>query len=105
METFAAKVKYGGETRFDPLLEERWGWIAGETCMQDSEIMEVVLENMAQVSEKTADEAPNPFKEQLGEILLADVERNYSGFLVREKAISFKVNSEKLVACIAILKE
>ena len=30
METFASKIRYGGEPRFNPMLEERGGWATGE---------------------------------------------------------------------------
>ena len=30
MESFASKVQFGNASRFDPMMEERGGWIAGE---------------------------------------------------------------------------
>jgi hypothetical protein len=42
-------------------------------------------------------------KEQIGEILPQDVERNFNGFLLRKDAITIIVNSQKLIACIALL--
>lgn len=42
-------------------------------------------------------------EEWIGKILPQDVERNLSGFLVRKDVITFEVNSQKLIACIALL--
>jgi hypothetical protein len=38
MEMFAAKVRYGGGPRFDPMLEERGGWAAREDPKTDTEM-------------------------------------------------------------------
>lgn len=68
-------------------------------------MLEAVIEEMAEASKQIAKDALNPFKKQVGECLLEDVERNFSGFLVRKEAVPFKVNSGKLVARIARLKD
>jgi hypothetical protein len=47
----------------------------------------------------------DPFKEQSGKILPGNLEKNFNGFLVRKDAITFKVDTQKLNACIALLKE
>ena len=39
-ETFADKVRAGGGMRFDPMLEEKGGWIAGEAQRHDIEMAE-----------------------------------------------------------------
>lgn len=67
--------------------------------------MNMVIKGMAEASKQIAEEEPNPFKEQYGEILPKDVEKNCSGYFVRENLIPYKVNGEKLVAQIAQLKD
>lgn len=47
MESFAAKVQYGYVPRFDPMMEERGGWISGETRRQDVEMEDAVIEGLA----------------------------------------------------------
>lgn len=47
----------------------------------------------------------NPFKGHNGEILPTNLERSFSGFLVRKEAIKFKVNTKKLLARIEELKD
>ena len=103
METFAAKVKYRSGPRFDPLLEEMGGWIAGEAQKYDTEMADVVIEIMAKACQPIMEDL-NPFKEQVGEILPSNLERNFSGFLMRKVAIVFKVNPNKLATQIALLK-
>ena len=105
MESFAAKVRYGSGPRFDPLLEEKGGWIVGEARGQDAEMAEAVIEALVEASQQISERDLNPFKEQIGEILPSNLERNFSGFLIRKDAISFKVDSGKLRARIASLKE
>lgn len=105
METFAAKVRHGSGPRCDPMLEEKGGWISGDAPVPDMEMMEAVIESMAQGNKQNEEGALNPFRAQPGEILPKDCERNYSGFLVRKNAISFKVDGGKLVECVVLLKE
>ena len=50
METFAAKVRYGAGIRFDPTMEDRGGWIAGEAQPQDVEMSDVVIEILAEAN-------------------------------------------------------
>ena len=38
MESFDAKVRYGNGSHFDPMLEERGGWIYGEAQRHDVEM-------------------------------------------------------------------
>ena len=102
METFAAKVRYESGPRFDPLLEEKGGWIAGEARGQDVGMLEAVIEALVEVSQQISERDLNPFKEQIGEILPSNLERNFSGFLIRKDAIPFKVDSEKLRVRIAL---
>ena len=47
----------------------------------------------------------NPFKRHIGEILPTNLERSFSGFLVRKEAIKFTVNTNKLLARIDVLKD
>ena len=53
--TFAEKVKYGGGLRFDPMLEGKGGWIAGEDPKRDEEMVEAVIEVLAQTSGSSLD--------------------------------------------------
>lgn len=48
MEFFMAKVRYGGGERFDPMMDERGGWIASEKPRQDAKMEEAMIKNMAQ---------------------------------------------------------
>ena len=88
-----------------PLMEEKGGWIAGEVRRADVEMEDAVIEGMAEVSQQSREGDFNTFKGQNGEILPSNLERSYSGFLVRKDAIKFRVNSEKLLAQIAMLKD
>ena len=97
METFAAKVKFGNGSRFNPLLEERGGWIAGEAQKHDTEMADAVIEMMAEASQPSVGDL-NPFKGHAGVVLPPNLERNFSGFLMRKDAIVFKVNPDKLAA-------
>ena len=105
METFAYKVRYGGGWRFDPMLEERGGWTSGEAQCHDVDMPDAVIEVLAEANKLTSKGELNPFKQQLGEILPSNMERNFSGFLMRKDAIPFKVNTQKLNARIALLKD
>lgn len=104
METFASKVRYGSGPRFDPMMEERGRWIAGRTQRHDVDMPDAMIEIMAE-SKQTAEGELNPFKEQIGEILPPNLELNFSGFLVRKDAITFKVDTHKLNARIALLRD
>lgn len=89
METFVDKVRYGGGSKFNPMLEEKGGWIVGEAPKQEEEIMvDVLIGVMAKASQGTP-----------------KVERNVSSFLVRKEAMIFKIDFQKLLTHIALLKE
>ena len=45
METFAEKIRYGGGTRFDPMMEERGRWTS--TQHRDVEMPEAEIEELA----------------------------------------------------------
>lgn len=105
METFVAKVRFGSGPIFDPLMEEKGGWISREVHVSHEEMMEAVIESMAQDRKQEMKGMLNPFKEHPGEILPKDVEWDYSKFLVRKKMISFKVHSDKLINRIALVKD
>lgn len=105
MDSFAAKVRFGNGPRFDPMMEERGGWIAREAPRQDIEMEEAVIEGLAEARHQISRGDLNPFKGHIGEILPSDLERSFSGFLVRKEAIKFKVNTEKLLARIDMLKD
>lgn len=104
METFADKVRSGGGTRFDPMLEEKGGWISGEAPKHDEEMVDAVIGVMEEASQGPLKGDLNPFRAQSGEILPSNLERNFSGFLVRKEAVFFKVDSNKLHARIALLR-
>ena len=87
------------------MLEERGGWVAGEGPKGDAVMSEAVIEVLAEASKQILGDQLNPFKEQAGEILPSNMERNFSGFLVRKDAITFKVDTGMLNARIALLKE
>ena len=105
METFAAKVRYGTGPRFDPMMEERGRWKVGEAQQQDVAMPDAVIELMAEANNQISTDELNPFKEQIGEVLPPNLERNFSGFLMRKDAVKFKVDTQKLNARIAMLKE
>lgn len=102
------KVRYGNGTRFDPMMEEKGGWIAGDVPKQDEEMhmQNAMIELMAEASQYGPDEADlNPFKAQNGEILSSNVERNYCGFMMKKYPITYKVNSHNLKERIVVLKD
>lgn len=87
------------------MMEERAGWIAGEAQRQDIEMEDVVIEGLAEASHQIFGGDHNPFKGHIGEILPTNLERSFSGFLVRKEALKFKVNTEILLARIEILRD
>ena len=87
------------------MLEEKGRWVAGEDPKRDEEMAEAVIEVLAQASNQVHEGHFNSFREQVGEILPTNLERNFSGFLVRKEAISFKVDPVKVSARIALLKD
>ena len=105
MESFANKVRFGNAPRFDPMMEEKGGWIAGEAPRNEVAMDEAVIEGLAEASQRNVGGDLNPFKGHSGEILQSNLERSFSGFLVKTKAIQFKVNTEKLLARIKVLKD
>ena len=78
MESFATKVRSGGAPRFDPMLEERGGWIAREGPRQDIEMEDAVIEGLAEASHQIFGGDLNPFKGQSGEILPSNLDRSFS---------------------------
>ena len=105
METFAAKVRYGTGPRCDPMMEERGRWKVGEAQQQDVAMPDAVIDLMAEANNQISKGELNPFKEQIGEVLPPNLERNFSGFLMRKDAVTFKVDTQKLNARIAMLKD
>lgn len=79
METFAAKVRYGVGPRFDPMMEERGRWTTTSTQHRDVDMPEAVIEELAEANNQMSKGELNPFKMQI-----AEVERNFSGFLIRK---------------------
>ena len=103
METFAEKVRYGGGTRFDPMIEECGRWTS--TQHGDVNMPEAMIEELAEANNQTSKGELNPFKIQIGETLPSNVERNFSGFLIQKETITFKVDTQKLNAHIALLND
>ena len=66
-ETFADKVRSGGGLRFDPMLQEKGGWIAGEAQRHDIEMAEAVIEEMAEANDQIDEGVLNPFRGYNGE--------------------------------------
>lgn len=95
----------GGGQRFDPMLAEKGGWVAGKDPKRDVEMAETVFEVLVEASNHVHEGHLNPFKEQIGDLFPTNLERNFSGFLVRKDAIIFKVDLMKVSARIALLKE
>lgn len=74
MKSCATKICHGSGSRFDPLLEEKRGWIYGEARRHDVEMSDAVIEVMAEASKQILVGELNSFKEQIGEILLSNLE-------------------------------
>ena len=102
MESFASKMRSQIGSRFDPMLEEKEGWIPGEAQRHVVEMADAVIEVMVEASQQIQGGDLNPFKGQCSEILPVNLERNFSGFMVRKDAIKFKDTMEMLVVCIAL---
>jgi len=66
------------------MLEERGGWAAGEGPKIDTEMTEAVIEVLAEASKQIQGDRLNPFKEQVGEKLPGNMERNFSGFFSKK---------------------
>lgn len=60
---------------------------------------------MEEASKRISKENLNPFKIQSGEILPSNLERSFSGFLVRKDVLTLRVDTPKLLARIALLKD
>lgn len=68
-------------------------------------MVDAVIEVMADGSQQAEVSEINPFRAQHGETLPENVERNFSGFLVRTNALVFKVDTQKLQIRIAMLRD
>ena len=85
---------------------EHWGkWISGDVPKHDVEMTDAVIEVLAEANNQGSGDELNPCKEQHGEDLPSNMERNFCGFLVRKDAITFKIYSQKLNERIALLKD
>ena len=87
------------------MMEEKGGWIAGEAIQLDVEVEDAMIEGLAEANQQMRGGDFNPFRGQYGGILPSNLERSFTSFLVRKDAIKFKVNSKKLLARIAMLKD
>ena len=100
MESFAAKVRFGGGLQFDPLLEGKGGWIAGEAQRHDVETKswrrqetKSLMAIQIRLEAKVVRSFPHTQKEVL-------VGSQYGGMPI----IKFKVNSEKFACAHCIVK-
>lgn len=84
---------------------EGGGWISGEAPKHNEELTDAVIEVLAEANNQAARDELNPFKEQYGEVLPSNMEKNFCRFLVRKDAITFKVNSQKLIESIVLFKD
>ena len=105
MELFTTKFCNRSISRVDLMMEERGGWIVGEAHKHDTKMLDVVIGVMAKANQQIKGEELNSFKDKIGEIVSSNLERNFSGFFVRKYVILFKVNSQKLLAHIVVLKK
>ena len=84
------------------MLEEIEGWIPGEAQRHVVEMADAVIEVMVEASQQIQGEDRNPFKGQCSEIRPINLERNFSGFMMRKGAIKFNDTMELLVVRIAL---
>lgn len=68
------------------------------------EMENAVLEGLAEASQQLGGGDLNSFKGYNGEILPSNLERSFSGFLVKKDAIKFEVNTNFFFARIECLK-
>lgn len=87
------------------MMEERGGWTSREAHRHDIDMPDAVIEVLAEANKLASKGELNPFKQQIGETLPSNLEKNFNGFLIRKDAIPFKVNTQKLNARIALLKD
>lgn len=87
------------------MLEDKGWWIVGETLRQDEDMAEVVIKYMANASQGKSNDVLNRFRIQYGEMLPLNMERTFSRLMVRKEAVAFKVDSQKLLTLIALLRE
>lgn len=86
-------------------MEEKEGWILGVAQRHNIKMEDAVIEGLAEASQQIVQGDFNPFKGHNGENLPSNLERSFSGFLVRKDAIKLKVNTEMLFARIERLKD
>lgn len=87
------------------MLEDKGWWIVGEILRQDEDMAEVVIKYMANASQGKSNDVLNRFRIQYGEMLPLNMERTFSRLMVRKEAVAFKVDSQKLLTLIALLRE
>lgn len=90
------KVRSIGGSWFDPMLEEERGLAAGKVLGHVSKVMEEVIEAMAEGNKLALEEELNPFRGKHGEILSKDIERSFSGFLIRKMLCHSKLTIRNL---------
>ena len=78
--------------------------ISREALKHDVELADVVIEVIDEASQTGSEDELNPFWAQSGGKHPLVVEMIFSGFLVREEVVTFKVDSQKLLEQIAFWK-
>jgi hypothetical protein len=68
-------------------------------------MVDTVIEVMEEASQHTFKDVLTTFQAQSGEVLPSNLKQNVSGFLVRKDDVSFKADSQKLFARIALLQD
>lgn len=68
-------------------------------------MVDTIIEVMEDASQHTFKDGLTMFRAQNGEVLPSNLKRNVSGFLVRKDDVSFKADSRKLFARIALLQD
>jgi hypothetical protein len=98
METFVDMVRHGGGAQFNPLFEEKGGWIVWEGPKCVTRMMDALME-------PTHLGRHQPLQGSSGWEPYIHCRSNFSGFFVRKDHVLFKLNTEKLLACIVTLKD
>lgn len=87
------------------MMHERRGWASCEAQTHDVVMAEIVIEGMEEVVKQNLGNVINPFKTKTSETFPPNLERNYSGLIMRKTSVMYNVYVEKLQARIACLKD
>lgn len=67
MESFVDKVNVGEGARFDPMLEEKGGWVSREAPKRKLKMVDAIIWVMADSSQSGFEDGLNPFRAQFDE--------------------------------------